>query len=461
MAKQCKVDLAAAKQEIKQLKEDFEDSAKRNAQLLLDNGELTTLNVTLKAQKKHADDQVKKLTSVLNLRDGTIVTTENTIKDLQHQLEEASNEISTGKASKSEKSEDVNDAIAKEVKENTFRNVKFARDKDLLDETDKMYDKIHSTLWPEGDESEGHLNKKEFRRIYQSEVSAALSERRQYRQNRMNGGAQGTNMRHDIGILCIYTKHCSPPPEWFDQHGTLPTLEEIESIWDIPDVPSSTNNGEGTTTMCPEWTEYNRKTEMLTWWIDCMVAMAAGNDDFGNNVRFFKMAVDKRQLPDNTRRQCVTVPTEAMAYLIYDNCRTKWLTIMEYRKNNKKRKLPKFNKLRVETHKYHCAKWSDSKTGQVKGGGWHPDSYKAFNTYVTKVKDFRKQDKRNKWKMYSFAKDLVRQKHEIEDEYHNTKRKRGNSKAASDGPVYDTLIKWTEDMEDEDTEDNLSVGSDD
>ncbi len=83
----------------------------------------------------------------------------------------------------------------------------------------------------------------------------------------------------------------------------------------------------------------------------------------------------------------VPVTGEAFGLLIFCNCRGKWISYCEWKDLNPRVECPKYNKKKKETHKYK-AKWSDSKTGQVKGGGWDPKAYKKLNDMILLVQTF-------------------------------------------------------------------------
>ena len=220
-------------------------------------------------------------------------------------------------------------------------------------------------------------------------------------------------------------------------------MDKIRTVWDLPEKPERESG--------PEYEAFTRKMVVFVFWVDGILPAAAGTDDFGLTIRAYHLAVDKIEFKDGKMRQAVTVPTEAFAYLMYENCREKWEATLTYRDGNKKKTVPKYNKEDESTHVYHIGKWSDSKSGQVKGGGWHPDAFTAFNEYCDKVKKFRQQDKKDGWELYKLMKDVIRDKHDITGEQHSKKRKRKKSADPEEAALkYVDLQQWNSDMEDDD-----------
>lgn len=168
---------------------------------------------------------------------------------------------------------------------------------------------------------------------------------------------------------------------------------------------------------------YEKKEALLLWYCNEYLPMAAGHDDFGPSIRNYKMVVDKRSI-DGVEKVCVTIPSEAFGWVILANCREKWVAIFEFKKANPNDEVPPFEVKDNSTHVYHTTQWSDSRSGQIKGGGWHSDAYTFFNACMTNVNLFRQRDKKAEWGTHALAKELVRQKNKITDIAKVSKRKR-------------------------------------
>jgi hypothetical protein len=230
----------------------------------------------------------------------------------------------------------------------------------------------------------------------------------------------------------------------------MPTLDEMKRVWKFK--PAKANS------KVEQTDEYKREYALFEWYNDVWLGHAGGHDDFGPSTRYYKMSIDQIQLKDYEKERfftAVTVASEAFALLIYENCQKKWAAVYIYLRNNKKKKTaPKFKKDDKATHVYHTTKWSDSKTGQVKGGGWAPEAYDALNDYIKKMAKYRNKDGKNQWQLHKSALSIVRAKHKITEEEQSKKRK-GQTKTSSVAkPKYTDQLIWTEDMEHSDDSDD-------
>jgi hypothetical protein len=228
-------------------------------------------------------------------------------------------------------------------------------------------------------------------------------------------------------LALLFRFSCLGLKVWYNKHGTLPTVEELEDVWTLP---AETDDN------------YQYKKELLLWYCDEYLPMAAGHDNFGPSIRNYKMLVDKRTVAGEDRI-CVTIPSEAFGWVVMANCRSKWLAVLELRKHNSDAKIPAYDDQDPNTAIYHTTLWSDSKSGQIKGGGWDPEAYKRFNKYMTNIHHFRTEDQKAEWKMHLFAKDLVRELHGITAVAKTSKRKRQNKEAKGE-LVYDTILQFSD-----------------
>lgn len=170
--------------------------------------------------------------------------------------------------------------------------------------------------------------------------------------------------------------------------------------------------------------------------------MAAGHDNFGPSIRNYKMAVDKRSV-DGKDKVCVTIPSEAFGLLVFANCRTKWVAIFKFKQESPTADIPLFDEEDSNTHVYHTTLWSDSKSGQIKGGGWDSDAYLKLNFYMTKIHVFRSKDQKAEWKIHALAKDFVREKNGITAVAQTNKRKRKNKEAKAE-PLFVEILAFDE-----------------
>ena len=75
----------------------------------------------------------------------------------------------------------------------------------------------------------------------------------------------------------------------------------------------------------------------------------------------------------------VPMQSEAFGLLNYENGFPKWLTTVPLKAKDPSWTTPPYKKSDPHTYKYHCTKWSDSKSGQIKGGGWKKEAYAVYN----------------------------------------------------------------------------------
>ena len=200
-----------------------------------------------------------------------------------------------------------------------------------------------------------------------------------------------------------------------------------------------------------EGSDFTPEEELLFWYTDEFLPHAAGHEHFGPTIRQYQMAVAKKTLADNTQdpHPNVTIPSEAFGLTMHENCREKWEAIFKWRDTNgwgKGTKLPKYEKDDPTHHALHTNKWSDSKKG--KGSGWDPTAGKVFNQHCKTIQSLRKADRKEGWKKYNTALQLVRAYHQVTEQTYSKKRRRKEVTPAAQE------IEW------EDEEDEWSVGSD-
>ena len=62
-----------------------------------------------------------------------------------------------------------------------------------------------------------------------------------------------------------------------DAHGDLPSTEEIEDIWNLPEVNEASSE--------EEKAEYEKKVSLLTWYLDVFMPKAVGLEFWGDLIR--------------------------------------------------------------------------------------------------------------------------------------------------------------------------------
>ena len=200
-----------------------------------------------------------------------------------------------------------------------------------------------------------------------------------------------------------------------------------------------------------EGSDFTAEEQLLLWHTDEFLPYAAGHEHFGPTIRQYQMAVDKKTLQDGTQDPLpnVTIPCEAFALTMYENCLDKWEAIFQCRDLNgwgKGTELPKYDKNDPTHHKLHKNQWSDSKKG--KGSGWDPKAGQVFKQCCKHIQKMRKDDRENGWKKCNNALQLVCAHHNVTEETYSKKRRRKEVTPKAN------QIEW------EDEDDEWSVGTD-
>lgn len=235
----------------------------------------------------------------------------------------------------------------------------------------------------------------------------------------------------------------------------MPTVEEIENVWNLPEPTKAPEGGEESKEdkkarlNSPEQKKYDRAVKILVWWMDSFMPYAVGLECWGPNIRPFHKMTDKQFIEGDVsgkEKVLVTTTSEAFAYLLYANCRDKWMADYAYLKTHKKNKkatVPRYKKNDPETHK-HQNKWSNANSGNVPGGGWHLDALKYFNKQMKAVKEYREKEEKAGFPNYNLVQDLIKINNDINMEEDGDsatkKRKREESQPDKSVEVIDLMF---------------------
>lgn len=189
-------------------------------------------------------------------------------------------------------------------------------------------------------------------------------------------------------------------------HNDLPSTEEIKDIWTFDPDTIDVSNADA---------QSRKKTQLLLWYADVYLGLMVGPGTWGLNHRKYKMLVDVtpiKYLPSSSSKTCVTVSHEAFAQLVYENCRDKWVNTFKLKREKGEKALIPTRKDDPDYAKYQ-AKWSDRRSGHVKGSGWDPASRTVFIQLMNDILTNRETDQKNNWKKHEFVKSLVQGKYNI------------------------------------------------
>jgi hypothetical protein len=129
--------------------------------------------------------------------------------------------------------------------------------------------------------------------------------------------------------------------------------------------------------------------DLFLWWLD-HVGAVAGNTYYPKKIRRTQEVSVAINSADD--KLCVPPSTEAMAFLIYENCYQKWIEMHKWKEIEKNAgDVPKYSKGNPKTHRFQ-AKYSDSCSGQSPYGGWGSDGLKRFNTIKAAIAKMREEE---------------------------------------------------------------------
>ena len=210
----------------------------------------------------------------------------------------------------------------------------------------------------------------------------------------------------------------------------LPTFEEIENVWDIPEDPepageqpmvddypdkhkydAAMNSWKND---CDQFkvdqAEYDRKVEILTWFLDKFMPLVVGLEYWNQDLRKKHLLTDKVFLPGDKSKEektLVTSSSEAFAVLTFRNCRSKWLNVHAWKKQHGESvEPPAYDAENPDTHKYYAI-WSSSRAKSGEGGGWNDEGLVYYQAKKNDIKDWRAADEANGKTMVKFAHDLI------------------------------------------------------
>jgi hypothetical protein len=130
-------------------------------------------------------------------------------------------------------------------------------------------------------------------------------------------------------------------------------------------------------------------------------------------------------------RTAVSISMEGFALAAYENNHAKWEKQFDFLDNNPGKKLPKG----AGNEAYTEGKFSSSKRGQVKYGGWSEEGLTTYNNYVEYIEKMRDEDKQNGDEKQKLALNLMRMHHNKtadSAELEGRKRKRTSKKVSEE-----------------------------
>jgi hypothetical protein len=201
---------------------------------------------------------------------------------------------------------------------------------------------------------------------------------------------------------------------WWHAHDkSLPTIEQVKNVWEIDDPDK-----------CP----YDQQ-DLLLWYVDQYLPEFA-RDFYGPNHRYYHLLSEKSKC-GKFERTAVSPSMEGFAIAAYENNHAKWKAQFEFLDENPGKKLPKG----AGNEAYTEGKFSSSKRGQVKYGGWNDEGLATYSSYADYVEKMREEDEQNGYAKQKLALNLMRVHHNKSAdsaELEGNKRKRTSKKTSEE-----------------------------
>lgn len=231
-----------------------------------------------------------------------------------------------------------------------------------------------------------------------------------------------------LNIACLaVTIFALPYTEFYDVYKTIPSVDDLLNVWEYCELDLEQEGNE-------------RKKALVIWYYDRFLPVVAGHKYFGDKMKLQHIPGDLVDIFDK-KRVLIPITTEAFGILNVDNCYDRWVNTCEWKKDDPKRKIPKKGADAAQ----FAAKYTDSKVGQVKFGGWSPDAYTKFQELIDTIQEARKKDEADGWKRQKYARELVRKvSNTLEDEAATTSSASKKRAPPKTGPVEKKLKRLDE-----------------
>lgn len=128
--------------------------------------------------------------------------------------------------------------------------------------------------------------------------------------------------------------------------------------------------------------------EIFRWYWECLLPCVSGKQYWGLNIRKH-VTISKGVFPDDRSKKYVTSSDEALVLIMYENCDTRFPWVAQcYSKG----KTFKNHKAEIKDGKLYVSKWTDSKAGQCKWGGWSEQGRIRYGQHRQNIARARKLD---------------------------------------------------------------------
>jgi len=165
----------------------------------------------------------------------------------------------------------------------------------------------------------------------------------------------------------------------------------------------------------------------MDMYTDKLITAIAGPTMFHPKVRHFEPMTTASLPPVKGLGTQLRIPasTEAMAIMTYANNRTKWQSMVAFKKNYPGSKLPRYNSKNPTVHVEFKEEYSSSSGKQNNWGGWSSQGRKLFTALQKKINTSRRV---NRDRHVKIDEECVARLHEKYKEMHTGMGTRANKR---------------------------------
>ena len=212
----------------------------------------------------------------------------------------------------------------------------------------------------------------------------------------------------------------------------LPTPDQLREILKRKDLFEDDEGDDGLTS--------EAKKSGFLWYWDELLPKTAGNGMWGLSQRYYG-TISKHTPAGQPKKVCITSPTKTMTLLFYYNGYSKWL----YEEKCAKKKVDP-----DKNHPHFYTKYSDSKAGQNRWGGWGNAGRKMFKELLQEISATRRSSEARKAEAWALkALRLANSIEQLEERRANSRcRKRKTDTAVSEDEE-EGYVSYTESLGDD------------
>ena len=133
----------------------------------------------------------------------------------------------------------------------------------------------------------------------------------------------------------------------------------------------------------PEDPNKNAKNrDWFMWYWEHLLSKVGGKNKWGHTIRCYG-TISKHAPPDDPKRKYITSSDEALVLVLYENCGQRFPYTAECAAKNQ---------TADKSHPRYQSKWSDSRAGQCKWGGWNLEGRKRYIELRDKISKAKRKE---------------------------------------------------------------------